>query len=205
MARQRSGATFSTSLASRDPRDRTKRRQESCRLISPRSTRVRPLETPLAAGHHWKDPGGVFTSRIGTPLDWGNVTRDFKALLNAAELPNIRLHDLRHSHAAQLLAQGVNRGVVMESLAHRQAANAWETGLRPHVTRWTVGRKSLGTYWQPAARPAIGAAVPHDSEFGCKGATDGPLTGITCSPGTRGHRYGHCISFQKGVTNAKGQ
>jgi hypothetical protein len=33
---------------------------------------------------------------VGTPLDPRNVTRKFKALLTAAKLPNMRLHDLRH-------------------------------------------------------------------------------------------------------------
>jgi Phage integrase family len=48
------------------------------------------------------------------------LTRQFKALLTAANLPNIRLHDLRHSCATLLLAQGVNPRVVMETLGHSQ-------------------------------------------------------------------------------------
>jgi site-specific recombinase XerD len=50
------------------------------------------------------------------------VTRQFKALLTAASLPNIRLHDLRHSRATLLLAQGVNPRVVMEMLGHSQVS-----------------------------------------------------------------------------------
>jgi integrase len=46
----------------------------------------------------------------------------FKALLTAAGLPNIRLHDLRHSCATLLLAQGVNPRVVMETLGHSQVS-----------------------------------------------------------------------------------
>ena len=46
----------------------------------------------------------------------------FKALLVAAALPNIRLHDLRHSCATLLLAQGVNPSVVMETLGHSQVS-----------------------------------------------------------------------------------
>jgi integrase len=73
-----------------------------------RSHRVRQLEARLAAGGRWQDRGFVFTSLVGTPLDPRNVTRKFKALLTAAKLPNIRLHDLRHSCATLLLAQGVS-------------------------------------------------------------------------------------------------
>ena len=66
--------------------------------------------------------GFVFTSSIGTPIEPRNVTRAFKALLKAAKLPDIRLHDLRHSCATLLLAQGVNPRVVMETLGHSQVS-----------------------------------------------------------------------------------
>ena len=64
----------------------------------------------------------MFASAIGTPLEPRNITRHFKALLTAARLPNIRLHDLRHSCATLLLAQGVNPRVVMETLGHSQVS-----------------------------------------------------------------------------------
>ena len=64
----------------------------------------------------------MFASSIGTPLEPRNVTRQFKALLTVASLPNIRLHDLRHSCATLLLAQGVNPRVVMETLGHSQVS-----------------------------------------------------------------------------------
>ncbi len=64
----------------------------------------------------------MLTSAVGTPLEPRNVTRQFKALLTAARLPDMRLHDLRHSCATLLLAQGVNRRVVMETLGHSQVS-----------------------------------------------------------------------------------
>jgi integrase len=64
----------------------------------------------------------VFASSVGTPLEPRNVTRQFKALLKAAGLPDIRLHDLRHSCATLLLAQGVSPRVVMETLGHSQVS-----------------------------------------------------------------------------------
>lgn len=87
-----------------------------------RSHRVRQLEARLVAGGRWQDRGFIFTSAIGTPLEPRNMTRQFKALLVAAALPNIRLHDLRHSCATLLLAQGVNPRVVMETLGHSQVS-----------------------------------------------------------------------------------
>jgi integrase len=87
-----------------------------------RTHRVRQLEARLAAGGRWQDRGLVFTSGVGTPFEPRNVTRQFKALLTAASLPNIRLHHLRHSCATLLLAQGVNPRVVMETLGHSQVS-----------------------------------------------------------------------------------
>ena len=87
-----------------------------------RAHRVRQLEARLAAGGRWQDRGFVFTSRVGTPLDPRNGTREFKALLTKAELRNVRLHDLRHSCATLLLAQGVSPRVVMEILGHSQVS-----------------------------------------------------------------------------------
>lgn len=39
-------------------------------------------------------------------------------MLVSAGLPDIRVHDLRHSHASLLLASGVNPKVVQERLGH---------------------------------------------------------------------------------------
>lgn len=82
--------------------------------------RVRQLEMRMAAGQHWQDAGFVFTTPIGTTLDPRNVTRVFKTILKAQNLPMIRIHDLRHSCATLMLAQGVSPRVVMETLGHSQ-------------------------------------------------------------------------------------
>ena len=57
---------------------------------------------------------------IGTPIDPRNVTREFHALLRAAGLPAVRFHDLRHTAATLLLAQGVDPRTIMETLGHSQ-------------------------------------------------------------------------------------
>jgi integrase len=47
-----------------------------------------------------------------------NVSRVFPTILDAAKLPKVRFHDLRHSCASLLLSLGVHAKLVQETLAH---------------------------------------------------------------------------------------
>ncbi len=70
------------------------------------------------AKEKWKEHDLVFPSEVGTPMEPTNLIRRFKDMLKAAELPNIRIHDLRHTHATLLLLRGVHPKVVSERLGH---------------------------------------------------------------------------------------
>jgi integrase len=74
-------------------------------------------ETGVQRGNHqW-----VFCNEQGNPLDGGNLLRrSFRPLLNQANLPAIRFHDLRHSTATLLLALGTHPKIVQELLGHSQ-------------------------------------------------------------------------------------
>lgn len=70
----------------------------------------------LALGHH---ADLVFCDSRGNPIRKSNLTRrSFKPILTAAKLPDIRFHDLRHTAATLLLAEGVHPKVVQERLGH---------------------------------------------------------------------------------------
>jgi integrase len=86
----------------------------------PPAHRKRQLKARLAAGAAWQDTGHVFTSPIGTPADPHNLQKHFRALLARAGLPPVRIHDLRHSCATLLLAQGVDPRTIMQTLGHSQ-------------------------------------------------------------------------------------
>jgi integrase len=85
-----------------------------------RTHRVRQLEERLAAGGDWKDMGLIFSTHLGTPIDPRAVTAAFHKILTKAGLPSMRYHDLRHSCATLLLAQGVSPRTVMATLGHSQ-------------------------------------------------------------------------------------
>lgn len=78
------------------------------------------LEYKLKAGERYKNEHNlVFTSERGTVVALHNLQRrHFKKILKDAELPDIRLYDLRHSCATLLLAAGENPKVVSERLGH---------------------------------------------------------------------------------------
>lgn len=92
-----------------------------------RAHRVHQLQTRLVAGSRWQDTGHVFTTSIGTPMDGSRVSKLFRKALGKAGLPHKRFHDLRHTAASLLLAQGVHPRVVMETLGHSQISVTMNT------------------------------------------------------------------------------
>jgi integrase len=94
--------------------------------------RARQGEERRTAGSRWRDSGMVFTTGIGTMLDQRNLLRSFYAVIDTRDpkdpepdpkkkrrmFPKLRFHDLRHSAATLLLAQGVHPRYIMELLGH---------------------------------------------------------------------------------------
>ncbi|MBV9453907.1 MAG: site-specific integrase, partial [Rubrobacter sp.] len=77
----------------------------------------------LKLGPQWEDWGLVFSTGRGTPVSRRTLTaRSFKPLLKRAGLPDIRLHDLRHTCATLLLGRGVHPKLVQELLGHANIA-----------------------------------------------------------------------------------
>lgn len=110
------------------------------RLLAPKTSRSRALhvgasvvaalrrerqaqEQRRTTATSWDDRWGlVFTGDDGGHVDPMAVTQQFRALVRAAPVPVIRLHDLRHTHASLLLADGVPIKVVSERLGHTTIA-----------------------------------------------------------------------------------
>lgn len=71
----------------------------------------------LQLGDCWQDLGLVFCREDGTQLNPRNFSKSFYDHMRRRG-KTLRLHDLRHSHASQLLSQGVNLRVVADRLGH---------------------------------------------------------------------------------------
>jgi integrase len=72
----------------------------------------------LSYGPEYEDNDLIICTSKGTPINPENLKRTFQRLIKEANVPSIRLHDLRHTHATMLLASGVNAKVISERLGH---------------------------------------------------------------------------------------
>ena len=79
-----------------------------------------PLKKTSGADYHDEDL--VCAREDGRLWKPDTFTADFARLAKKAGLRGVRLHDMRHSHAAQLLSQGVHPKVVSERLGHPTVA-----------------------------------------------------------------------------------
>jgi integrase len=88
---------------------------------------ARQIEDRDEADVAWEETGYIFTREDGQALHPQSVSRSFERALNAAKLPRIRLHDLRHTHASLALAAGINPKVVSERLGHATVSITLDT------------------------------------------------------------------------------
>ncbi|MFF5181441.1 tyrosine-type recombinase/integrase [Micromonospora sp. NPDC000316] len=74
----------------------------------------------LVVGERWQDPGLVFPSKFGTPMDPDHIDRTWHKIRAAAGLDWLRLHDLRHACATFLLVSDASPRRVMKVFGHSQ-------------------------------------------------------------------------------------
>lgn len=95
--------------------------------------RHRQAEERLAAGDRWQERGLVFANSVGGFILPGNLLRrGFRPLLERAGLPQVRVHDLRHSLSTGLQDSGSRPRTVAALLGH-----ARETTTSEHYTHAT--------------------------------------------------------------------
>ncbi len=107
---------------------------ESERTKSPSGTRTLYLSEPLiqrlrahcayqqtmrtVAGTEWPNSDLVCTTEVGTPIDHRNTQRRFQRLCRQADLPRIRVYDLRHTATSLMIDAGADIKAASEALGH---------------------------------------------------------------------------------------
>lgn len=95
-----------------------------------RTWRARCAEERLALGAGYEDHDLVFCRPDGRPQHPEAFSKTFDRRLGQpayAELPKVRLHDLRHTWATLALAAGVDIKIVSERLGHSSPMVTWST------------------------------------------------------------------------------
>ncbi|WP_425146534.1 tyrosine-type recombinase/integrase [Deinococcus sp.] len=95
--------------------------------------RKRQAQERQALEGGWKESGLVFASDVGTPLSNANLRRLLILQSAKAELPTIRLHDMRHTAATAMIRRGYTAKLVADILGHtdpgftlREYAHIWD-------------------------------------------------------------------------------
>jgi integrase len=90
-------------------------------------------ENLLALGVRQTGETLVCARRDGEPLQPQSLTHEFPRFLGRLkDFPRVRFHDLRHSHATQLLLAGVHPKIAQERLGHSTVTTTLD--LYSHVT-----------------------------------------------------------------------
>lgn len=71
--------------------------------------------------------GLIFCTRDGKPINPNNIIRNFTAIVKAAGLRRIKVHELRHTAATLMLLAGIPAKVVSERLGHASISITLDT------------------------------------------------------------------------------
>jgi hypothetical protein len=134
-----------------------------------RAHRERQRREAESWGEAWHHTGLVFTREDGTALHPELVSRTFERLVRDADLPPIRLHDLRHGAATLALAGGADMKVVSHMLRHSSITITADTytSVLPETARQAaeaaVAIVPRAAALSQANAPSPASPVPHRS------------------------------------------
>lgn len=97
-----------------------------------KSYKAKQNEFKLAIGKSYEDHDLVFCRENGQPIYPRTLTTIFERVVKTSQVPKIRFHDLRHTHATLLLKLGINPKIASERLGHSSIKTTLDT--YSHVT-----------------------------------------------------------------------
>lgn len=101
----------------------------------------------LTAGNHWHDLDYLFPRPDGKPIDPRDDRDHWKALIQAADVPDVTGHTARHTAATLLLALGVAIEVVKEILGHSSITVTQLYQHRVNELHLDAAERMASAYW----------------------------------------------------------
>ena len=129
-------------------------------LATLREHRQRQRQQRLTAGPAWDSAHDwVLTDALGGYIRPQSMSYEWRLLMEQLDLPTIRLHDLRHTHATLALKAGVHPKVVSERLGHATVGITLDlySHVAPSLAKDAAEQIMSSTYgndgWDPARHP----------------------------------------------------
>ncbi len=110
-----------TGLHFQEPKTRRSRRAIVLPELLQPYLRQQQHQQAIRRRHHpntWTDHQLIVDRGDGQPMNPDSLSSAWRRFIRSHQLPAIRWHDLRHSHATALLVQGVHPKIVSERLGH---------------------------------------------------------------------------------------
>jgi integrase len=120
-------------------------------LATLKAHRRRQLEERLQAGRAWKDQDLIFCKWDGGPMEPSSVVQRFHGVLRRLGLPDLRVHDLRHTAASLHLKKGTHPKVVQEMLGHSTISVTLDTYSHVAPGMHAEAAKVMETLFEEAA------------------------------------------------------
>lgn len=134
------------------------------RTITPPASAMRLLqeqkrvqnEMRLRAGKEWENSHGlVFTQWDGSCLCAHTVYKHYKRIVERLSLPDLRMHDLRHTYATTSLQAGNNMKEVSEALGHHSLAFTADVYLHPTERMRKESAERMEDFLNSLKKPSI--------------------------------------------------
>ncbi|MGV8167500.1 MAG: site-specific integrase [Alkaliphilus sp.] len=92
-----------------------------------KKTMTKQKENKLWFGADYFENDYVCVWENGKEINHNYITQAFRKSIMKLEIPHIRLHDLRHTHASLLLQKGIHPKIVQERLGHSKISITLDT------------------------------------------------------------------------------